>query len=232
MENYNSKLDSDSHSSGIWKLYYYPVCPLSQKVHWLLLQYKIPFKKIPILNKNDYMKIWSALNFSPFPLLEVSEGNYLTESIVISEYINYLFNKNTFCINTLSMETITDIHFYRDVYTNIVYERTLKTIFTSFQSPQVSKINEGVEHLKKYLNYFENLFANYHWANKFQFSVADISLFTELMCLDYCGQVPWLKIPETKKWYMRLKHREEARILLEEHIGAFKPPAHYDQLDF
>lgn len=215
-----------------WVFYYYPICPLSQKIHWLLLQYQIPFKKIPILTKNDYINIRSLLNFSSFPLLEIDKENYLTESLVISEYINYYFNNHKFCLNTLAVETITDIHFYRDVYTNIVYERTLKTVFTSFQPPQVSKINEGIEYLKKYLTYFEQLFQDYHWANKFQFSVADISLFTQLMCLDYCGQVPWLKVPEIKKWYMKLKHRKEAQILLAEHIGVFKPPEHYNKLDF
>ena len=215
-----------------WKLYYYPICPLSQKIHWLLLYYKIPFQGITIVNRDDYIKIRSILDFSPLPLLEVNEGSYITESLVISKYINYLFNKNNFCIHTFAMETMMDIHFYQDIYKNIVYERTLKSIYTSFAPPQVSKINEGVENLKKYLNYIEKLFENYNWSNKFQFSVADISIFTQFMCLDYCGQIPWLKIPETKKWYMRMKQKKEAQILLEEHIGAFPPPAHYQKLDF
>lgn len=222
----------ENYKNSEWKFYYYPLCPLSQKIHWLLLQYRIPFKKNPILTKSDYLAIRPLLNFSSFPLIEINEGNYLRESLVISEYINYHFNQNKFCTNSLEVEVITDIHFYRDVYTNIVYERTLKTVFTSFQTPQVVKINEGIEHLKKYLSYFENLFQSYNWANKFQFSVADISLFTHLMCLDYCGQVPWLKIPEIKKWYMRLKHKKEVQTLLSETIGAFQPPAHYTKLDF
>lgn len=217
----------------VWDLYYYPLCPLSQKIHWLLLQYNITFNKISIISRDEYIKIRSLLNFSPLPLLIVDKNQHVTESLLISEYIkHYCGKQDDFLIESRKIEMITDIHFYRDVYMNIVYERTLKSLVGSLQSPEVSKINEGLVHLKKYLIYFESIFQAYNWVNKFQFSLGDISLFTQLMCLDYCGQVPWLKIPETKKWYMRLKYRSEAQLLLSEKIGLFPPPSHYKLLDF
>lgn len=216
----------------MYTLYYYPLCPLSQKVHWMLHFFKVQFVPIQIINKHDYNNIHALLNFSPLPLLQINENNYLTESLIISNYLNYNYGNKQICFDTQAIETITDIHFYRDIYMNIVYERTLKTLFATQQPPNINKIKEGLEYLKKYLKFFEALLSCHHWVNKFQFSTADISLFTQLMCLDYCGQVPWLTIPEIKKWYMRLKCRPEAQIILKEHIGIFSPPSHYRDLDF
>jgi glutathione S-transferase len=213
-------------------LYYYCLCPLSQKIHWMLKFFKVEFVKVPIINKEDYMNIRSLLKFSPLPVLKIDENVYLTESLIISNYIHYYHDNKQICFNTQSIEAITDIHFYRDVYMNVVYERTLKTIFSGLQPPNINKINEGLDNFKKYAAFFENLFSSHQWANKFQFSAGDISLFTQLMCLDYCGQVPWLSIPETKKWYMRIKYKPEARSILKEHIGMFPPPSHYELLDF
>lgn len=212
--------------------YYYPLCPLSQKIRWLLLLLKINCELVPIFNKSDYTSIRIFLKFSPLPLLKIDEKSYLTESLVISNYLYYHFGNKQICFNTQSIEAITDIHFYRDVYMNVVYERTLKTIFVGHQPPNIAKINEGVENLKKYLFFFENLLSEYQWVNKFQFSIGDISLFTQLMCLDYCGQVPWLTIPEIKKWYMRIKYKPEAQIILKDKICLFPPPSHYTCLDF
>lgn len=213
-------------------LYYYPLCPLSQKIQWTLQFFKVDFTKVPITNKNDYLNIRSLLNFSPLPILQIDDDSYLTESLVISNYLHYRYNDKQICFNTQSIEVITDVHFHRDVYMNVIYERTLKTVLVGLQPLNIHKINEGLEYLKKYLHYFENLLSCYQWVNKFQFSVGDISLFTQLMCLDYCGQIRWLTIPEVKKWYMRIKYKPEAQAILKEHISIFKPPAHYELLDF
>jgi glutathione S-transferase len=213
-------------------LYYYPLCPLSQKIQLILKIWSIPYEKVQITNKTDYIKIRNDLKFSPLPLLKINENSYLTESLVISNYLNYHYNNQQICFNSQSIEAITDIHFYRDVYMNVVYERTLKTIFVGIQPPNINKIKEGLEHLNKYLNFFESILQEHNWLNKFQFSVGDISLFTQLMCLDYCGQIQWLRFPEIKKWYMRIKCKKEVIGILKEHISIFPPASHYELFDF
>jgi glutathione S-transferase len=213
-------------------LYYYPLCPLCQKIIWILNLLRIPHEKKIILDKYSYAEISSLLNLSSLPLLKTNDQNYLTESLVISNYLYFNYHNQYICFNTQYMEVVTDVHFYRDVYMNIVYERTLKTIFVKNQAPNINKIQDGLNHLKKYLLFFENFLQEYYWMNKLQFSSADISLFTQLMCLDYCGQIPWFTVPELKKWYMRMKCKAEAQSILKEHIGIFPPPAHYELLDF
>jgi glutathione S-transferase len=216
-------------------LYYYPLCPLSQKIHLILKIWQIPHEKIQITNREIYSQIKNYLKFSPLPLLKIhneKEDLYLTESLIISNYLNHNYVNQPICFQTQNIEIITDIHFYKDVYMNIVYERTLKTIFSGVQPPNISKIQEGIENSKKYLFYFENILIDYNWLNKFQFSIGDISLFSEIMCLDYCGQMPWLKFPNIKKWYMRIKYRPQVQEVLKEHISIFLPPKHYELLDF
>lgn len=216
-------------------LYYYPLCPLSQKIHLILKIWKIPHEKTIILNRDMYNQIKGYLKFSPLPLLKISnetEDIFLSESIVISNYLNQYYVKQPICFQTQNLEIITDIHFYKEIYMNIIYERTLKTIFSGIQPANIYKIQEGIENSKKYLSYFENILLNFNWLNKFQFSIGDISLFTQIMCLDYCGQMLWLKYPSIKKWYMRIKYKPEIQEILKEHITIFAPPKHYELLDF
>jgi glutathione S-transferase len=216
-------------------LYYYSLCPLSQKIHLILKIWNIEHEKIQITNRESYNQIKSYLKFSPLPLLKIKNEKgdlFLTESLVISNYLKHHYTNQPVCFQTQSIEIISDIHFYKDVYMNIVYERTLKTIFSGVQLPNINKIQEGIENSKKYLIHFESILLDYNWLNKFQFSIGDISLFTQIMCLDYCGQMPWLKFPSIKKWYMRIKYRPEVQEILKEHIPTFLPPKHYELLDF
>ena len=46
-------------------LYYYPLCPLSQKIQLILKIWEIPYEKVQITNKTDYIQIRQDLKFSP-----------------------------------------------------------------------------------------------------------------------------------------------------------------------
>ncbi|MEO0348113.1 MAG: hypothetical protein AAF153_02050, partial [Pseudomonadota bacterium] len=50
--------------------------------------------------------------------------------------------------------------------------------------------------------------------------------------LDYFDEIDWSKYQALAEWYMVIKSRPNFKKLLNQSIYGFKPPNHYNKLDF
>jgi len=82
------------------------------------------------------------------------------------------------------------------------------------------------------LDYIGFLCKRRKWLAGDTLSYADISAAAQLSTLDYFNDVPWEHNSDTKEWYALVKSRPSFQPLLKDRVPGFKPPIHYDNLDF
>lgn len=209
-------------------LYKYTLCPISQKVLFLLKYFNVKFQIIYIKTGNDFNNIKEELGVSPLPML--LDNNIYLKGPLISEYLYAKYGNKNITIEEKFLENILDSGFYYEVYKNIVYEKTLKYMENdNISNPNTENINRGLKHLKTYLLFFEEYLQKNNTSNYFYFHV---SFFCHLMCLDYCSYINWNQYEEVKKLYIKMKYNSIFQEMLKERISNFSPPFYYDKLNF
>ncbi|OED45572.1 hypothetical protein AB836_01625 [Rickettsiales bacterium (ex Bugula neritina AB1)] len=208
-------------------LYKYILCPISQKVFFLLNHFNISTQVIYINNNNDFKNIKEIIGISPLPVLV--EDNIYLKGPLISDYINMKYKDYQKTMEERFLENLLDGGFYYEVYKNIVYEKTFKYLESSNITPNTMNIHQGMKYLKKYLIFFEEYLQKNKINNFFYFK---ISLFFHLMCLDYCGDINWNQYEEIKKFYIRMKYNTFIREILKERINNLSPPVYYEMINF
>jgi glutathione S-transferase len=123
-----------------------------------------------------------------------------------------------------------DINFFHDVYKLSVYERTLKFIYTKDIMVNMENIKQGQKNQMLYLSKLEELFTTQCWIND-NFSINDITCFSHLAALDYFGQIVWIRFPNLKKWYSRMKSNNQYNFILNKKIH-INPVSYYNNFDF
>lgn len=217
------------------KFFYYPLCPLCQKIHWIILKLGIICEKISITHPNDLvehnLKFWN--NFFYLPILKINEKEFLNSSIIITNYLFLNFANEYISFSDQNFIEILDKYFYSEVYMNLIYDKTYKISIFGKSDINSDKINKGIEYLIKYLQFFENyLNTNHNWMNNKNFSICDITLFMHLMVLDYFSYIFWQNYPEIKKWYVKIKSKSEISFILNSSTISINPSSHFFLLDF
>lgn len=219
-------------------LYHLWLHPFSRKVRIALSEKKLEFDlKIE--------KVWERrtefLSINPagdVPVLVEADGTTLTDSQVISEYLNEVYPTNDLLGSTPMQRAETrrlvvwfDQKFNTEVTENLVGEKMMKR-FLKQGEPSGASIRAGHANIHYHLDYIGFLTERRRWLAGDNLSLADIAAAAHLSAVDYIGDVPWEEHKAAKDWYARIKSRPSFKPLLEDVIPGFSPPNHYQNLDF
>jgi glutathione S-transferase len=219
-------------------LYHLWLHPFSRKVRIALAEKKLDFDlKIE--------KVWERrtefLSINPagdVPVLVEPDGTILTDSQVISEYLNEVYPAIDLIgrsplqrAETRRLVSWFDHKFNSEVTENLVGEKMMKR-FLKQGEPSGPSIRAGHANIHYHLDYIGFLTERRRWLAGDDISMADISAAAHLSAIDYIGDVPWEEHKAAKDWYVRIKSRPSFKPLLEDIIPGFSPPKHYQNLDF
>ncbi|MDD9899731.1 MAG: glutathione S-transferase family protein [Alphaproteobacteria bacterium] len=219
-------------------LYHLWLHPASRKVRIALAEKKLDFElKIEKVweRRTDFLVINPA---GDVPVLVEPDGTVLTDSQVISEYLNEVYDSVDLLGATAHQRAETrrlvawfDHKFDTEVTENLVGEKMMKR-FLKMGEPQGPAIRAGHANIHYHLDYIGFLTERRRWLAGDHFSLADITAAAHLSAIDYIGDVPWQDHEAAKDWYARIKSRPSFKALLEDTIPGFTPPSHYQNLDF
>jgi glutathione S-transferase len=219
-------------------LYHLWLHPSSRKVRLALAEKKLDFEL-------RIEKIWERrtefLAINPagdVPVLIEPDGTILTDSQVISEYLNEvydtvdLFGRDPLQrAETRRLVAWFDDKFNAEVTENLVGEKMMKR-FLKMGEPSGPSIRAGHANIHYHLDYIGFLTERRRWLAGDNISLADVTAAAHLSAIDYIGDVPWNEHKAAKDWYARIKSRPSFKPLLEDIIPGFSPPSHYQNLDF
>jgi len=124
-----------------------------------------------------------------------------------------------------------DTKFYADVTKPILEER----VYVSYKKkrlPNHETVRLARMNLEEHLKFIDGILRKReHIATAF-FSLADLSLASQISSLDYLGEINWSIHPELKEWYILIKSKPAFRDILYDIIPDFRPSIWYRELDF
>lgn len=219
-------------------LYHLWLHPFSRKVRLALTEKRLDFEL-------RVEKVWERrtefLSMNPsgdVPVLVEPDGNVLTDSQVICEFLNEVYPAIDLLGPTPLQRAETrrlvawfDRKFNAEVTENLVGEKMMKR-FLKLGEPSGASIRAGHANIHYHLDYIGFLTERRRWLAGEHLSLADIAAAAHLSAIDYIGDVPWDEHKAAKDWYARIKSRPSFKPLLEDAIPGFAPPQHYQNLDF
>ncbi len=220
------------------QLYHLWLHPFSRKVRIALMEKGLEFEL-------KVEKIWERrtefLSLNPagdVPVLVEPDGTILTDSQIIVEYIDEVYNSVNLIgrdplqrAETRRLTTWFDKKFNAEVTENLVGEKMMKQ-FLKMGEPHGPAIRAGHANIHYHLDYISFLLEKRRWLAGEQFSLADITAAAHLSAIDYIGDVPWDRHPAAKDWYAKVKSRPSFKPLLNDVIPGFSPPQHYSAKNF
>jgi glutathione S-transferase len=220
-------------------LYYTPLSPGCRKVRLMLKEKNIPFQ----LKLEDVwqrrMEFFALNPGGEVPVLLVEKViSPIVGTYAICEYLDEKFPDVQFFGNSPEERAEVrrlvewfDVKFEREVMNLIVFEKVYKRLM-GYGEPSSEAIRVGGKNMLYHLDYLAHLLSGRNWIGGEYLTLADITAAAHLSCLDYLGAVSWDYQPQVKEWYMLIKSRPSFRDLLEDKVHGFKPPEHYNDLDF
>jgi glutathione S-transferase len=220
------------------RLYHLWLSPFCRKVRVAMAEKKLDLE--PRIEKIwDRREGFLALNpMGKVPVLETSDGPVLSDSSVITEYLEEVYPEPPLLgrdpvgrAETRRLVIWFDEKFNAEVTQHLVYEKIMKRLL-SLGEPNSAAIRAGHSNIHIHLDYIGWLIDSRKWLAGEEFSLADIAAAAHISCIDYLGDVPWDDHPRAKDWYARIKSRPSFRDILGDHIPGYPPPRHYADLDF
>jgi len=219
-------------------LYHLWLHPFSRKVRVALVEKGLEFDlKIEKIweRRTEFLAINPA---GDVPVLLEEDGTVLTDSNVICEYLDEVYNTMDLIgreplgrAETRRLVAWFDQKFNAEVTENLVGEKMMKR-FLKMGEPSGASIRAGHANIHYHLDYIGFLTERQRWLAGSDFTLADITAAAHLSAIDYIGDVPWDDHKAAKDWYVRVKSRPSFQPLLEDSIPGFSPPQHYVDLDF
>ncbi len=219
------------------RLLHQPVCPYSRKVRLMLREMELvaeleeiePWKRDPA---------FLAVNPAAEVPVLLDDDRAIVDSQVICEYIDETHQDRTLIGRTAPERAEIrrlvfwfDSKFDREV-TDLLWREKLLARLKRSGTPSSEAVRAGSANIRHHLQYIGYLFETRRWLAGDDLSLADLTAAAHLSVIDYLGDVPWDENEAAKTWYAKIKSRPSFRPLLMDRIVGFKPPLHYDDLDF
>ena len=229
-----------------YSLYHYSFCPFSRKIRFLLDEIGITYKKIevkPYEKNNEFIKL-NTLNETPV-LIDNSNKIKIIDSYIIADYLKNMEYRNftdlqdeifgsnlneELEINRLQM--LFDKNFYNDITKPLLYEKVYSTFDESKKYYSNNVINKVISNINAYVEYMEFLLTKNKWLACEKFSLADISVATQISVVDYFGHINWKKFFKLKEWYNIVKSKKGFSDILNDKLPGFNPYINYNKIDF
>ena len=219
-------------------LHHTPLSPFCRKIRIQLKEKELDFS---LVEEKPWERRDHLIALNPaceVPILQEEGKPPLAESFAISEYLEETHQeRNLIGATTLEraevrrLECWFDLKFNQEVTRNLLYEKYFKRQSGNGE-PYSDAIRAGKTNILYHLDYIGFLTQQRNWLAGDRLSLADIAAAAHLSSLDYFGDVPWEHNKDAKEWYALMKSRPSFREILQDHIPGFRPPSHYDDLDF
>lgn len=237
----------------MYRLYHYTLCPFSRAVRINLVEKGIQFTAI-LENYWEKREAFLRINKSgtvPFLAKKATQDDLdngishllLSGVNAINEYLEEIVDDSQLIFGTIEQRAeirrLSDwcnIKFYNEVVSYILHEKVLG-FHKNRELPDMQIMNIASQNLLTHLDYFGYLISHHGWLASRKISLADVSLAASISVLDYLGMMPWSKITDGNKkyikdWYALIKSRPSFRGILQDSVPGFTPPTYYRELDF
>jgi glutathione S-transferase len=198
------------------KLYYFPYAPNPTKVRTYIAEKGIEIEQILVNIRTDEQKSETHLQRNPtgtLPVLELDNGDYLTESLTIIEYLEELYpNPNMIGSNPLERANV------REVERQVEHEILLRVIriVHATNSPLGFPANPAVaetelNHLPDALKRINKLIGDQVFVMGSKVSIVDCTLFSALFFAELCELDIGKEYSNLQRWYEDFKQRPSAQ---------------------
>jgi glutathione S-transferase len=198
------------------KLYYFPYAPNPTKVRAYIAEKGIEIEQILVNIRTDEQKSETHLQRNPtgtLPVLELDNGDYLTESLTIIEYLEELYpNPNMIGSNPLERANV------REVERQVEHEILLRVIriVHATNSPLGFPANPAVaetelNHLPDALKRINKLIGDQVFVMGSKVSIVDCTLFSALFFAELCELDISKEYSNLQRWYEDFKQRPSAQ---------------------
>jgi glutathione S-transferase len=219
------------------RLFHVPLSPYCRKVRLSLAEKKI---EVELVEEKYWEQDPDFLRRNPagkVPVLRL-DGQIMSESAAICEYIEetrpeppLMPKKPEARFEVRRLVGWFDDKFHHEVTSKLLYERVNKKV-TGQGYPDSKNVKAGAKAIKYHLDYMAWLLDQRRWLAGDQMTLADFAAAAHLSSLDYVSDVDWNRSQAVKDWYAKIKSRPAFRSILADQVPAFRPPAHYADLDF
>ena len=214
-------------------LYHFWLHPFSRKVRMTLAEKNLSFE---LQLEKTWERRTDFLAMNPagdLPVLVEKDGTTLSNSQVICEYLDEVYNE----VNLMGMDPVQraetrrlvnwfDRKFNKEVTENLVGEKLMKSIL-KLGAPHGPSVRAGRANIHYHLDYIGFLTERRAWLAGDFFSLADIAAASHLSAIDYVGDVPWEQHEFAAKWYEKVRTRPSFQAFLEERVPGFEPAVNY-----
>ncbi|MEO0391366.1 MAG: glutathione S-transferase family protein [Pseudomonadota bacterium] len=219
------------------RLYHVPLSPFSRKVRLSLAEKRIEVELVEERYweaQPDFMRRNPA---GKVPILRIDDLT-LTESTAICEYIEETRPEPSLMPQGAAARHEVrrligwfDDKFHNEVTSKLLYERVNRKL-TGQGYPDSTAVKAGAKAIKYHLDYMTWLLDHRRWLAGDHMTLADFAAAAHLSSLDYISDVDWNRSEVVKDWYAKIKSRPAFRGILADVVPGFRPPRHYNDLDF
>jgi glutathione S-transferase len=224
-----------------YRLYHYPLDPLSRRVRLTLAEKNISCNLLIERPWDPSSELLVCNPTGEVPVLAVKQDEHqyiLADGAAICEFLD----ETETALPLLGADPIAraevrrlvgwfDRKFHAEVTMFLLGEKALKRL-TGMGEPDSVLIRTGCHNIHGHLSYIGWLVEHRNWLAGESLTLADLAAAAQLSVIDYLGDVPWKEHPAAKDWYARIKSRPSFRGLLGDHVAGFPPPRYYADLDF
>lgn len=227
-------------------LYYFPICPFCRKIRFILSANNVENCYLRIENFWEKREKFISINLTgevPFLAVQKVEDDEAKNLLIwgqnsIVDYLRKKYPLETFVFgdideqaNIMKYSEFFDTKFYMEVTKPLLDER----VYTFYRKKRLSNIDViklARINLEQYLRFIEDLLQKRDYIVGHRFSLADLSLATQISSLDYLGEIDWQQHKILKDWYAPIKSKPAFRDILYDTIPEFRPSNWYRELDF
>ena len=221
------------------KLYYHPICPLSNQVRIILNEFNMDYTMIKEeywMRREEFLKINLSSNL---PVIETDKfSSNLIGVYPIIEYMAETFED--FYLMPKSNDIRAKIRyytnwfnekFYREVSKILIDEKMIRLLMRK-DGPRSNFIKASKVNLTHHFSYLTQwLIENPNIVGE-KISCVDIVAASHIATIDYFGEINWDSWGVIKNWYSIVKSRPSFQAILQDRIAGLNPPKHYGKLDF
>ena len=208
------------------KIYGALLSPFVRKVRIVLAEKGVPYELVP---QNPFNKSEELLKRSPLgriPALEDEAGRCLADSSVIAEYLEErfpeppLFPKDPYeRARVRWFDEYADGGMAPNVTGKVFFQRIINAQLMK-NSPDEKVVASGLAEIPTYFGYLEKELGQNQYLAGGAFTLADISVATQLVNLRHAGvEVDATKYPALARWFQRIASRPTVAPLIEQDRG-------------
>lgn len=229
---------NNQSESNMRLLYHTPLSPFCRKIRMLLKEKGIEFELVQENPWDQNIEFFALNPAGEVPVLVEENGNVISGSYAIMEYIEEGYDCETLLGKTHEQRAEVrrlidwfDHKFDYEVTRNVLFEKAFKRYF-GHGEPNSTIIRVGKQNILYHLDYIGYLAGERYFLAGDTLTLADLAAAAHISALDYLGDIDWEYNKMTKNWYALMKSRPSLRSILIERVRGVRPPSYYEDPDF